>query len=203
MVILVVGGCAGQSVDRTAPTAAPLPVAAASTPLARVGVDGGSLLLLANDEVLRRSLASMNDLGIDLLRLDLAWPILEPAPGLWNWAPVDRVVNAARAYGVEVMGIVDYTPAWASDNPVSISQRPSSAAAYGQFAQRVAEHYAGRIGTYEIWNEPNSGFSFRPGPDPRFYTAMLKAAYEGIKDADPNTTVLGGPWPPPSIRTSR
>ncbi|GAA1462083.1 cellulase family glycosylhydrolase [Williamsia maris] len=194
MVALVVllGACGQQPPEGPRESVVASPAAAAPTPLARVGVGGGNLLLLADDDVLRRSLASMNDLGIDLLRLDLAWPILEPAPGLWNWAPVDRVVDAAKSYGIEVLGILDYTPGWASDDPTSISQRPSSAATYGDFAGRVAEHYAGRIGTYEIWNEPNGGFFFRPGPDPAFYTAMLASAYRAIKAADPDTTVLGG-----------
>ncbi|MGJ0120747.1 GH39 family glycosyl hydrolase [Williamsia sp. MIQD14] len=181
---------AGDTATSTASTR-PTPVAAAPQ-LVPIGVNGGSMLIVEDDTVLERSLSAMNDLGVRTLRLDLAWPFIEPVEGVFNWAPVDRVVDAARAHGIEIVGVVDYTPRWQAGGSSQFTRRPASATEFGRFAGDVAEHYSGRVSTLEIWNEPNGGYFFRPRPDPVFYTSMLKAAYRQIKAADPRITVLGG-----------
>jgi polysaccharide biosynthesis protein PslG len=56
----------------------------------------------------------------------------------------------------------------------------------------AAQRYAGKVGAYEIWNEPNAAPYYGPQPDPAGYTELLKAAYPAIKAADPDATVIGG-----------
>ncbi|WP_299570605.1 beta-galactosidase [uncultured Williamsia sp.] len=107
------GGCASHPrPDDTLPTSStPL---AAPTPLARVGVSGGTNLIGSAPAVVDRSMRAMNTLGVSLLRMDIAWPAVEPADGVWNWAATDAVVDSARRHGIEILGILDYTPAWAA-----------------------------------------------------------------------------------------
>lgn len=187
----VLSGCSSTPrPDPTLPTdVTPL---AAPTPLARVGVSGGTNLIGSDPEIVDRSMRAMNTLGVSLLRMDIAWPAVEPADGVWNWAATDAVVDSARRHGIEVLGILDYTPAWAAGRAGPISERPASAARFGEFAADAARHLAGRVETFEIWNEPNGGYYFRPGPDPRAYTALLRAAYRGLKSVDRDITVVGG-----------
>ncbi|GAA2070642.1 hypothetical protein GCM10009722_39200 [Williamsia deligens] len=135
---------------------------------------------------------AMNGLGVSLLRMDIAWPAVEPQEGVWNWGATDAVVDSARRHGIEILGILDYTPAWAAGEPGPIAQRPASAARFGEFAADAARHLAGRVDTFEIWNEPNGGYYFRPGPDPAAYTALLRAAYRSLKSVDEDITVVGG-----------
>lgn len=165
---------------------------AAPTPLARVGVSGGTNLVGADRGTIEGSMRAMNDLGVSLLRMDIAWPAVEPADGVWKWGAIDSVVDAARRHGIQVLGILDYTPAWAAARPGPIAEQPASAARFGEYAAAAARHLAGRVDTFEIWNEPNGGYYFRPGPDPRAYTALLRAAYRGLKSIDPDITVVGG-----------
>ncbi|SKX56112.1 beta-1,4-xylanase [Mycobacteroides abscessus subsp. abscessus] len=153
---------------------------------------GGGRLLWASDDELRRYVATVVDSGARMVRLDLSWPLLEPAEGVFNWAPLDRVVNALRSSGIDVLGIIDYTPAWASGHSDLVTYRPNTAAEYGDFAGTVASRYKGRIKAYEIWNEPNGTPYFRPGPDPEFYTSMLRAAHTAIKTEDSAALVIGG-----------
>jgi hypothetical protein len=55
----------------------------------------------------------------------------------------------------------------------------------------MAAHYAPMgIHAWEIWNEPNGGNFWGPAPDPAAYTALLKAAYTAIHQADPNAIVI-------------
>jgi hypothetical protein len=65
---------------------------------------------------------------------------------------------------------------------------PQNAADYANFAGQVAARYAPMgVHTWEIWNEPNGG-TFTTAS----YTALLKAAYTAIKQADPGAFVLTG-----------
>ncbi|GAB41309.1 hypothetical protein GOSPT_125_00760 [Gordonia sputi NBRC 100414] len=169
-------------------------VHAQTTPLAtpELAFSGGGRLLWASDDELQRYVAAVVDSGVRMLRMDLSWPLLEPAEGVFNWAPLDRVVNALRSSGISILGIIDYTPAWASGHSDQVTYRPTTAAEYGDFAGTVASRYKGRIKAYEIWNEPNGTPYFRPEPDPEFYTSMLRAAHTAIKAADSAALVVGG-----------
>jgi hypothetical protein len=55
----------------------------------------------------------------------------------------------------------------------------------------MSSRYAGKVGAYEVWNEPNYYVAYSPAPDPAGYTALLKAAYPAIKEGDPNAEVIG------------
>ncbi len=64
--------------------------------------------------------------------------------------------------------------------------------AYIRYVDFVSKTLAGKVAAYEIWNEPDiRGFNTRDasGAD---YAQMLKAAYQTIKQNDPDTAVLGG-----------
>lgn len=162
-------------------------------PLRPIGFTGGAPLLWASDDDLERSLDAVVDSGSTRLRLDLAWPLLEPQPGVQVWEPTDRVVDAALARGIEVLAILDYTPEWAAADPtLGLTSKPASATEYGSYAGQVAQHFSGRIRHYEIWNEPNGSVFFAPWADPELYASMLREAYLAIEAADPDAVVVGG-----------
>jgi hypothetical protein len=113
--------------------------------------------------------------------------------GGYDWSKADRVINAAAARGIGVLGILGQPPAWAAaPGTPELSGRPASATAFAQYARAVATRYRGKISAYEIWNEPNMLSFYKPYPDPVGYTALLRAAYPAIKAADRNAIVVGG-----------
>lgn len=63
---------------------------------------------------------------------------------------------------------------------------------FSRFAAKAAARYAGRIGTWEIWNEPNLRSGWYPAPSVSNYTALLQQTYPAIKAADPSATVILG-----------
>lgn len=68
-----------------------------------------------------------------------------------------------------------------SHNPNVVGDLP----AYEAFFQTLTAHYRGAISAYEVENEPY--FRMNAGE----YTSMLKAAYTGAKEGDPDCTVVG------------
>jgi hypothetical protein len=63
---------------------------------------------------------------------------------------------------------------------------------YAAFMEFMARRFAGRVGAWEIWNEPDETVFWHRGPDPVAYAGLLKAAYPAIKRADPLATVVTG-----------
>jgi polysaccharide biosynthesis protein PslG len=146
-----------------------------------------------SDAEINRQLDAMQAVGINNVRVLLPWAGIEPFQGVYNWAPADRMVNAAAARGMGVLGILNATPPWATEpGAPPIVGRPASPAAYGTFAGLVAQRYVGKVSAYEIWNEPNGSKFYAPAPDPAGYTQLLQAAYPRIKAVDPSATVIGG-----------
>lgn len=171
----------------------------APPPSASIGLNGPSRLLGSSDAQVAAGLDAVRNAGAGWVRLDVDWSAIEPTRGVQNWSATDRVVNAARSRGLRVLAIATYTPRWAQDASVPAGTthgRPASAAQFGAFAGQAAGHFAGRIDSWEIWNEPNNTPFFAPRTDASFYTAMLTASYSAIHGAVPSATVIGGALSP-------
>jgi hypothetical protein len=90
-----------------------------------------------------------------------------------------------------VLGVVDSTPSWAGvPGGGYLSAAPEDPQEFASFVGALATRYKGKIGAYEIWNEPNGYQFWSPAPDAAAYTELLKAAYPVIKAADPNAVVI-------------
>lgn len=137
------------------------------------------------------ALDQMQAMGVNTVRIGIPWAGINPVPGYYDWSQSDYLINAADARGMGVLAVITTTPGYAQ-NGSGIYSEPTSAKAFGEFAGLAAERYAGKVGAYEIWNEPNAAAFYGPVPDPAGYTELLKAAYPTIKAADPSATVVGG-----------
>lgn len=139
------------------------------------------------------ALDQMQAMGVDNVRIMIPWAGVEYYPGFYNWTTVDYMVEAADSRGMGILAVLNSTPFWATEpGQPALSGAPADPAQYGEFAGLVAERYAGKVGAYEIWNEPNAYIFYAPEPDPAGYTELLKAAYPAIKAADPDAIVVGG-----------
>jgi hypothetical protein len=160
-----------------------------------IGIADPDLYVLSPDDV-DRTLDLMRATGVSTVRILMPWAGIQPSQDVFDWGPVDTMVNAAVARGMGVLGILNSTPGWAvAPGAAPITGPPASPAAYGDFAGTVAARYNGKISAYEVWNEPNSALfwtSGPSGPSPAGYTDLLKAAYPKIKAADSSATVVGG-----------
>jgi hypothetical protein len=79
-------------------------------------------------------------------------------------------------------------------------------AEFGKWAGVVAEHFAGRVDRYSIWNEPNWRTWLGPlANGPGLYRSLYTRGYTAIKKADPRAKVLIGetsPYGRPGLSTS-
>lgn len=157
------------------------------------GFSEGSELPGRSDRELERELAGIAATGVRYLRMDFDWSYLARKEGQIDWAPVDRVVRAARVCGLEVLALLTYTPEWARRPGGSDHSPPADADDFGEFASAAVDRFRPLgVRTWEVWNEPNLAFYWEPAPDAAEYADLLVAAYDAIKESDPNATVLTG-----------
>ncbi|MDB5164175.1 MAG: hypothetical protein JWS12_793 [Candidatus Saccharibacteria bacterium] len=164
----------------------------------KFGVNVGHTVLYTDDTALfNKEMDDFKTMGVRWLRADFSWSVLQPSPTSYNLAKQDRFVNAAYARGLKVLGIIDYTPQWAtlggssSDKTEPADDKLDD---YANFAGTLASRYKGKVDAWEIWNEPNGKTFWSPKPNPVKYTAMLKLAYTSIHAANSSATVMtGGP----------
>jgi hypothetical protein len=129
------------------------------------------------------------------LRVDVGWETLEEqGPGRisdWYVDRLDKAVDGARARHMQVLVTLWATPGWANGGR-SRAVPPSNPADYARVATWLADRYRGRVGAYEVWNEPNSGDFFTG--DASTYAGLLQAAFPAFRAGDPEArVVLGGP----------
>jgi hypothetical protein len=189
-----------------ATTRATKPAAAITNPFGRsmFGVAAGGALQNEDATTLGKDLDADAAVGAKWLRIDINWAQIQASgSSSYNWTNIDAVVKGAESRGINVLGVIVYTPSWARPAGTSATYGPAPST-YAAFAQTAVAHYAAMgVHAYEIWNEENQVNAWTPAPSPSAYAALLKAAYPVIKAADPSATVVtGGLAPAPTDGTN-
>jgi hypothetical protein len=171
-------------------TSASPPPSAAAIP---VGITFGGQLFGASRAHIDEAMHDVVSLHMGWVRVDFSWASVQPrSAGAYDWAPLDAIVDAARAHHLRVLGLLTYTPPWArASGCASFVCPPRSDAEFARFAAAAAQRYAGRVGTYQIWNEPNIPL-FWPDPDPRAYGHLLTSAVTAMRKVDRGLRILFG-----------
>ncbi len=143
-----------------------------------------------------KELETMQANGVEWVRIDVGWAMLQPKPGAFdtNWAVpfVEKQIDAARAHGLKVLVTFWLTPSWANGG-AGTRVPPTDPQTYADALAYVVERWKGKVQAWEVWNEPNSADFFNPA-DPVRYVNLLQPAYRAAKAADPSAIIVfGGP----------
>jgi hypothetical protein len=157
---------------------------------ARFGISAGGNVEFASPADLERELDGYSEVGVDWLRFDVKWEIVEANQGVYDWHRYDRVVAEARKRGLRLLATIAYAPPWARPNESDSEIDPD---AYAAFAAAAVRRYATRgVHHYELWNEPNIHGFWKPEPNPAVYARLVKAAYREMKAVRSDITVVAG-----------
>ena len=134
--------------------------------------------------------------GGSFVRADFSMSSVQPTSSQsFNWDQLDTKVAAALAEGLQVLGILDYSPQWNAHPGCVIGPRrecaPADPDAFANFAAAAATHFP-QVTYWEIWNEPNLIRFWSPSPNSTDYVIMLNAAYAAIKAVAPHDVVVAG-----------
>jgi hypothetical protein len=139
------------------------------------------------------------ELNAQVSRNTLVWYAIESTRGTRNWANHDGAINDLVAAGIEPLLVVGSSPQWANGSPdpwvVPQSEAAFQAwlAEYQAFLTAAASRYRDRVKKWELWNEENEIYFWKPAPNIDQYARFYRMAYAAIKAVDPSAEVsMGG-----------
>jgi hypothetical protein len=144
-------------------------------------------------------IGSLGSPGKVSARVTYYWNDIEPTDGTWQFGVYDALVKRATDANIPLLGILAYSmkrvsaaAATMQGDPWAISFcPPDNNEDFATFAGTLAARYP-QVRYWEIWNEPNISYFWRPSPDPARYFELLKVSYAAVKAANPNAVVLLG-----------
>jgi hypothetical protein len=177
-----------------------------AVPLTDVHPYGANFFLEREPDVWNRerTVAMAQEAHIRWAKQHFPWFDLEREPGSFQWDKYDDIVNLYRAHGMEVIARLDFPPSWVEPAewvPEAIQQTanfpPADVDDFARFVGATVAHFRGRVRFYQIWNEPNlvTEWGYNPSHpvSPAEYTALLRAAAEAARAADPAAVILSAP----------
>lgn len=190
--------------------AATAAIASASS-RAEYGVQDDVWLEIGTDRMssLHERLATLDQLGVDVVRYTLRWdhvaPVrpkaqADPDDPAYDWSSGDALLAGLQAHRIDVVLTLWGAPAWASGH-TKPGYAPRSPSALALFATAAAKRYPW-VHKWEIWNEPNQVGGLNPN-SPRLYVErLLNPAVAALHDANPRNIVAGGATSPRATRTA-
>ncbi|MDR2482329.1 MAG: beta-galactosidase [Treponema sp.] len=134
--------------------------------------------------------ALLDDLGVTWMLTTFYWSGIEPADDQWDFASYDAYVDAAKAAGKKVLGVLGYDVPWIhADGKSRYYVPPDKRPYFLDYVRTTAAHFRGRVDAWCVWNEPN--FSFWSGPEREFFP-LAREASQAVREADPGVILLGG-----------
>jgi hypothetical protein len=117
----------------------------------------------------------------------------------------DLIVAAAAKHHLSLLPVVTYAPPWDASR-VGNHRQPASPAPYARYLTGLVERYGSKgsfwaahpsipkrpITAWQIWNEPDLTLNWSTTPFAASYLALLRAAHDAVKKADPSATVILG-----------
>ncbi len=141
-----------------------------------------------------------NQLGMDWVKVQMEWPLVQPDPETFQWFFYDGVVAEANRQGLNLMFSVVGAPAWTRASGTE-NGPPDDYAHYTNFLTELLNRYPGQVHAIEVWNEQNIDreWSTPAGLSPANYVEFLRRSYETIKAIDPNVIVISGALAPSGV----
>lgn len=149
-------------------------------------------------------------IGVRWERVTFWWKEMQPSgPTSWNYFATehDKLINQELRAGRSVVGLLINTPDWAATNPalhgIAVPRglylpynSPNNY--WGHFVALMAQHYAGRIDDWVIWNEVSipSGQWHTWAGTRADYAQLVRVAYQAAKSVNPHAQIIlaGDPY---------
>jgi hypothetical protein len=141
-----------------------------------------------------------DQLGLEWVKVQLEWPLVQPDPETYQWFFYDGLVDEASKKGLNLMFSVVGSPAW-TRAAGGENGPPDDFSHYTNFLNELMNRYPGKIQAIEVWNEQNLDreWAMPEGLSPERYVEFLAQSYKTIKANDPNIMVISGALAPTGI----
>jgi hypothetical protein len=149
---------------------------------------------LQNSATRERVFAGVAATGVRWVRVDMPWNwVEERGPtvrnGHGNWGGLDAIVQSADRHRLKLIGILGFTPEWASGSGELWTfpyARP-----FEEFFAAALRRYP-QIPAWELWNEPNFERFSKPRPDPAGFVEFLRSARRARDSVGSTAKLISG-----------
>ena len=138
--------------------------------------------------------------GVHYIRIQSGWQRTETEKGVYHFEWLDDIVNELVARGMEpwiclCYGNPLYTP-FAREIYGSVGCAPvkteEERKAWHDYVVAVVKRYSDRVNWFEIWNEPDGRWCWKPEVDADAVAEFNYVTAQAIKEANPQAKVIGG-----------
>lgn len=137
--------------------------------------------------------AVINDSGSAWVREDIHWYRVQRTAQAYNWDFYDQTFSALAPQHA-ILGVLGHPPGWATPNPHDDPYDYSFAAPnpelFAQWAARTVQRYRTQISHWQIWNEPDNAYFWRPSPDPVAYARLVHLTARAIAAVAPEAVIV-------------
>ncbi|MCR2822370.1 GH39 family glycosyl hydrolase [Lederbergia panacisoli] len=138
---------------------------------------------------IEKDFSLMNQYGVSDIRVSVAWGDYERNKHIFDWGLLDKYVELAEQYGIELYPYICYSPPWATGSDWKAP--PKDYQDWYDFVYTLVDRYKGKINQWELWNEGDN-YDFWTGSWGE-QIELVKVGAQAVKDANPNArTVFGG-----------
>jgi len=132
----------------------------------------------------------VSSLGVKWARLSVNWSNVVDTSGIYHWEKIDQIVNGLQKKRIEIALCINgghkrYTESLAPNSPETIKH-------WKLFVTAFVSRYRDQINHWELWNEPNTVWFWKPYPKSKEYVNLMKEFSAIIKRADPDALIIGG-----------
>jgi len=190
-------------------SAAVLPINAERFAVIAPAADGNGIFGMNHAYADPQLLRTSKEIGLAWFRdWSLKWQQVEPEKGRFDFDMTDFQINRVLEAGLSVDALLPFPSSeWSTTAPpdakgsadlgehARVAYKPRDLSEFAEYVRAVVARYQDRVHTWEILNEPlYTGYAVprATGHTVDDYVALLKAAYQAIKQVDPGAFVIGG-----------
>ena len=134
--------------------------------------------------------AHVGPLGAKGIRLQAGWAKCEKAPGTYDWAWLDAIVNDALAQGVQPWletsyGNTLYAGGGGTGLGGGFPKSSEALAAWDNWVRALVRHFKDRVREWEVWNEPD----LSKANTSEEYTALFIRTARAIRAEQPGARI--------------
>ena len=141
----------------------------------------------------------IGETGVKFVRIQSGWARCETAPGQYDFAWLDAIVENLLRRGLQPWlclcygnGLYDTEAAKYLGGAGCPPRTAEQLAAWAAYVGAVVTHYKGRISYYEVWNEPDGVWCWKSGVNGTEYGKLLLLTSQVIRQNDPAAQIIGG-----------
>ena len=126
-----------------------------------------------------------------VVRTDLIWSSIEKQKGSYNFSAYDALISALLSHSPPVTPylILDYGNPLYQDDEAPSTQIAIDA--FVNFSLSAVTRYANQGIIFELWNEPNALYSWKPLPNATAYATLAVAVGSALKSHFPDEVLIG------------